>query len=522
MVLRENLDFKNVNIDSFKQFKCLCELCDCGCFERNKQIHTSDCERSRIQKTKLTSYSAVNASKKKCALSHYKDTFRFDAAARPATTYLPPNEGFFDGNKGSIDFNTIQKLEFQPPGIQPKLQPFEFKDNYELSREAVSGVSSYIADFKPTGNMSFPNHVKKNSNQATMRLPVASFNGKSTTTEHFQDWENKSRAKAFADPPSFVGQSLFPTNERFFDTSTRQVHDAKKIPKKFQIKEARGTLVNEGKMDFSTSNRDTFVNYPGFEPPQPIIPTQQNEAVVSKIKIKPGITQNQKDFVFHPNHRPPRPADCNPYLSKVENDMYPGNLFDHQTTQRIQFPGIDVRKAGVTQSFKAPVEQYRSPTEKVQGETVSMRDFKPIDVSAVPVLKAFKRPGTLRVPAGTMETQSMSSVQFLPHEVKPHVMARDLHPDYYCPPLQKFDSTTTTGETFQGKKVPRRLPFQPDASSMDIKSGSYDFNTSYDKEFRNHGLTMCEAKAYLIAKAQHDEKIKQQQQAGHMHLGVTA
>lgn len=513
MVLRENLDFKKVTLDSFKTFKCLCELCDCGCFERSKQTHASDCSRGQTSKAKLTSYSAVNASKKKCALSHYKDTFRFDGTARPATTYIPPQESYFDVQKGSqIDFNTVQKLEFKPPGIQPRLQPFEFKDNHEFSKEAVSGISSYIADFKVSGNPNFPNRIKKDPNQVTMRLPVGAFSGKSTTNEHFQDWDHKLRSKAFVDPPSLAGQHLFPTNERFFETSTRQVHDTKKIPKKFEIKEARGTLTNEGKMEFTTSNRENFVNYPGFEPPQPIIPiTNKNETHVFKTKLTPSITQNQKDFVFHSNHRPPKPADCNPYLSKIENDMYPSNMFDHKTTQRIQFPGIDVRKVGLTKSCKAPDEVYVAPKEKVQGETVSMRDFKPIDVTTIPLLKAVKRPGTLRVQAGPMETQSMSSVQFLPYDVKPHVMAKDLHPDYYCPPMTKFESSTTTGETFQGKKVPRRLPFQPDASSMDIKSGSYDFNTSYDKDFPNHGLSMCESKAYLIAKSLHDEKLKQQQ-----------
>ena len=141
------------------------------------------------------------------------------------------------------------------------------------------------------------------------------------------------------------------------------------------------------------------------------------------------------------------------------------------------------------------------------------RDFKPIDISSLPVLKAIKREGTLRVAAGAMETQTMSQLQFLRYDVKPMVMARDSHPDYYCPPQTKFDGSTTTGETFKGKQTPRRLAFQPDASNIDIKSGSFDFNTTQKLEFKNHGLSMCEAKAYMIAKALHDEKLKKQVKA---------
>ena len=105
-----------------------------------------------------------------------------------------------------------------------------------------------------------------------------------------------------------------------------------------------------------------------------------------------------------------------------------------------------------------------------------------------------------------METQSMTQIQFLPYEVKPHVMARDLHPDYYCPPQAKFDSKTTNSETYQGKRAPRRLPIQNNFQNIDSKKGDLDFNTSYSNEFKNHGLTMCEAKAFLIAQSMADDK----------------
>lgn len=519
MVLRENLDFKNINIDSFKSFKCLCELCQCGCFERNKEVHAVDCKKQASQKQKLTSFSAVNTGSKKCSLSHYKDTFKFSPSARPATTYVPQPDLYLHGTKGEFSFNTEQKTQFKEHEFKPRLHPFKFKDNTELSKEAVSGVSSYLNDFKPTGSLNFPSRIKKDPNQVTMPLSGLPFVGKSITSEHFVDWDNKLQSKAFTDPPSYVGQSLFPTAERFFTTSTGNVHDLKKMPKKSEIQkmEARGNLTFEGIMDFKTSNRVNFVDYPDHKVTQPIIP-HQNEALVEKGPFKPSFTQNQKDFVYHPNHRPPRPADCNPYLSKVENDLYPGSSYEHKTTQRVEFPGINVSEVGLTKSCKAPDVVYVSPTEKVLGETTSMRDFKPIDITQIPILKAVKRVGTLKVPAGPMETQSLSQVHFMPYDVKMRVPVGDLHPGQLYPPIGRFATTTTTGETFQGKKVPRRLPFQPDGCSIDIKSGSIDFNTSYAKEFKNHGLSMCEAKAYLIAKALHDKRILNEQQLSKSNL----
>lgn len=165
MVLRENLDFNKISIDNFKTFNCLCELCDCGCFDRTKQKHIPNCPRNTVQKVKA-SYSAVTPGK--CALSHYKDTFKFVPNARPATTVQPPPGMIHEGiPKGSFDFNTVQKLEFKPYEFKPRAQPFSFPDNHEFSKAPVSGITSYIADFKNKGVGNFPERIKKDPNQVT-------------------------------------------------------------------------------------------------------------------------------------------------------------------------------------------------------------------------------------------------------------------------------------------------------------------------------------------------------------------
>lgn len=71
--------------------------------------------------------------------------------------------------------------------------------------------------------------------------------------------------------------------------------------------------------------------------------------------------------------------------------------------------------------------------------------------------------------------------------------------------MSKFSSETTTNQTFQGKRGNRRILCKPDVENI-VLSGSMDLNTSYSDEFKNHGLTMCEAKAYLIAKSIAEEK----------------
>ena len=226
--------------------------------------------------------------------------------------------------KGQIDFNTVQKLEYKLYDFKPRIQPFKFEDNHQVSLEPFNGLTSYYNDFKPTGSLHFPKQIKRNPNEVTMRLPGTLFTSKTTNNEHYQDWENKQPARGYNEHPSYVGSALFPTAERNFETSTNKVHDLKKIPKAQKRMETKGTLAVEGNMEFNTCNRDTFVNYPDFKMTQKIVPVQ-NEALKPKGKLKAGVSQNSVDFVFHAEHRPPRPADCNPYLSKIENDIYPGN-----------------------------------------------------------------------------------------------------------------------------------------------------------------------------------------------------
>jgi hypothetical protein len=91
-------------------------------------------------------------------------------------------------------------------------------------------------------------------------------------------------------------------------------------------------------------------------------------------------------------------------------------------------------------------------------------------------------------------------MQFLPYEVKPVVLARDPNPQYYVPPRSKFEGVTTTKETFKGQQGTKTTSFKPDFNNID-NTGILDLNTNYRNTYINHGLTMCEAKAFIIAKS---------------------
>lgn len=109
----------------------------------------------------------------------------------------------------------------------------------------------------------------------------------------------------------------------------------------------------------------------------------------------------------------------------------------------------------------------------------------------------------LKLAVGPMETKSTTMLQFVPHEIKPIVLAKDPHPDVYVPKMTKFSSSTTTKDTFRGEQAFDAKPksFKPDFDNIQIdKNEKLNLKTNYRDEYVKHGLTLCESKAYQIAK----------------------
>ena len=118
------------------------------------------------------------------------------------------------------------------------------------------------------------------------------------------------------------------------------------------------------------------------------------------------------------------------------------------------------------------------------------------------MIKCAKIEGKLKIPAGPMETKTTAMIQFQPYRVKPVKLAHNPRPDYYIKPRTKFGGESWTKSVFKGEKGDKALQALK-ARECNIKidkSESLNLNTNYRDAFVNHGISMCEAKAYLIAK----------------------
>ena len=78
-------------------------------------------------------------------------------------------------------------------------------------------------------------------------------------------------------------------------------------------------------------------------------------------------------------------------------------------------------------------------------------------------------------------------------------MATDPIPYHYMPPREKFNAQTTNMQMFKGEKGSKAVSCKPDFNNIE-RVGEIDLQTSYQNDFVKYGLTLCESKAYLIAK----------------------
>lgn len=105
------MDDYNVDIGNLPDFNCLCELCDCGCFEASKQPHSITCQRFFNQR-KPTGLQRSNSQSAACRvpkgqLSEYQYQYlNSKEHARTEKNKIKDNIDIFSRNGKPQDFNS--------------------------------------------------------------------------------------------------------------------------------------------------------------------------------------------------------------------------------------------------------------------------------------------------------------------------------------------------------------------------------------------------------------------------------
>ncbi len=121
-------------------------------------------------------------------------------------------------------------------------------------------------------------------------------------------------------------------------------------------------------------------------------------------------------------------------------------------------------------------------------------------MSQIPKLKIIKGTPQLKTIDQPMESQTTTSRHFIKYDVKPIHLASDPYPSYYIPSKEKFNTKTTNEDNYYAKVAEKISTIRPE-NNISERHGKIDLNSVYRNEFVDHGLTMCEAKAFLLADA---------------------
>ena len=110
----DNVDLAKLKLADIPKFnKCLCELCDDGCFEKSGKEHHLECRHRLPQRTKLPLAA-------RCPLSHYQGTFLPTASLsddhrRQPCPAAPDNEIPISFKNVPMSSVSVQKEHYPPP-----------------------------------------------------------------------------------------------------------------------------------------------------------------------------------------------------------------------------------------------------------------------------------------------------------------------------------------------------------------------------------------------------------------------
>lgn len=169
-------------------------------------------------------------------------------------------------------------------------------------------------------------------------MSVEPLSSSTTNKENYKRWDMPKLERGYTEYPTLAGYSLFPTSERQFKTSTGEFHKAFENPPKRALvtkADVKSSIALEGDMNLGTNYRDSFVRFNSVERVKKIVPSNQMESVSLSVdgvaKPRPNFSlsksQTKADYVHHFDHRPAKPADCNSFVSHLDEQIYPGNKY---------------------------------------------------------------------------------------------------------------------------------------------------------------------------------------------------
>ncbi|XP_038047944.1 stabilizer of axonemal microtubules 1-like [Patiria miniata] len=463
----------------FPNFTCICEICDCG---RHK--HHKNCKRKNR---------GIRGSGAKCALSHYQQTFKHpDASYQRRLPIIPPPTPR-DLDPPHMDFNTIQRSDYQQRVQAKKQQPIKMEEKMERSNAPIEDKTMYRESFP--GHSSFPAiKMRRPATQNRKGLRSAKFDSRTSNKEHYKHWVPRPAA-AFGELPSFTGSILYP-GQRIgeLESVTRNDFPGNHAEATIAAKKLPDNIVTEGEFDHGTTNRHAYQDMGPQEKTQTI--KFASQLTRDKRAKFDGKTQNMRDF---PGYRsqplPQRAVTPPPATIRLSMD----SRIEFVTEQQDQYPGHDTRQHPKPELMLKDPKTYSVPTTKFTTTTTNKMTYKPIDTKdAYSTTRMRPMTNTDRQP-GKFDDQTINKRFYKDWGVKPRIRYGDLHEaNIYIPPVGHMAAHSETMANFDGKSLaePTR-PFLP-ATQPAEDQGKQDFRTVHKETYKGLRKPLCKAEAYML------------------------
>ncbi|XP_013394115.1 stabilizer of axonemal microtubules 1-like [Lingula anatina] len=185
------------------------------------------------------------------------------------------------------------------------------------------------------------------------------------------------------------------------------------------------------------------------------------------------------------------------------------------TEQRANFPGHDPKLNPMPEPFVKEDQTYRPKDGKFDGLTVTMADFTEKELAAAHVPRALAPITKLDENKPKFDGRTSFKEFYKNWNVQPRKRYGDFHEaQKYFPPIEKFDTKSTTQATYIPKEFDPVKPYIPEEHTLN-KDGKLDFTTVNADTYKRPPVKLCKAEAFLIQqklKKEQQETLRQQQE----------
>ncbi|EDV26130.1 Stabilizer of axonemal microtubules 2 [Trichoplax sp. H2] len=385
-------------------------------------------------------------------LTNYREFYPSYPKAKPSTPVRPfTRERTPAIKKGPMVFETAQRSDFIPLPISKRN-----KASVTVFKNSEKPLLSGDMDIKTTYNETFK-HNKLKYKPVTITKPearaVTSYDNRRKfvpLTTHAEEFKPRKidRQSCYSDPPCYTGSILYPDRHlSHFSTTTSDAFKQLPGERARRVQASKDNLAIEGDFYHNTSYKNNFTPH---QLELAHIKPVEKKVMITKTKQPrhkfDAITQSKDDFKAYRDSRPPKPITPPPSTLQ----LFEGEKSEFITANADSYRGWDTSKHTRIPPAKIAEPDYKPPIDKFENLTTSKshyqpikehENYKPVMFKPVPKAESVNR---------KFDYQTTQNVEFKPYLIDPKERPKNYKIiDIYNPTLEKFDSTTTTRDTYK-------------------------------------------------------------------------